>query len=233
MHKPRFSRLNDLTPPTTPTLANTMTVQEIDSTASEHFAARIQYLRNFIDFTREDAAVLNACKNVMSPLVPAIVDAVHFRLRDLSHEHQLAARKDLLAGYLSKLCTMDYKKSASWEALDKVTLAHLGVRLGRVHSPKQSGLTAEFVRTIMLGYIEETLVEAVTAQSGLDSSTKQAILGSLVKVLWIQNELLDRRYVQDGSEHVQAKDITVGKTLAGGGLMALGSAFTQLLVPHL
>lgn len=206
-------------------------MQGIDSASFEHFLARIQYLRDFIAFTHEDAAVLNASKTVIAPLVPVIVDAAHVRLKDLSHEHQIGFRKDLLAGYLVKLFTMDYKKSASWEALDKVSLMHMGVRLG--FSGKKPGLTVEFIQAILLGYIEEILVEAITAQPDLDPNMKQAIIGSVVKVLWVQNELLEGHYTKNGRGDIRVKEITVGKTIAGGGLIAFGSAFTKFLVPHL
>lgn len=128
-------------------------MQYIDPNTLEHLPTRIQYLRDFIGFTQEDAAALHAAKPVVARLVPTVVDTVYTkllsfditakafvprqtgytgtaptRLEDLSHEHpQIKFRKDFLAGYLVKLVTMDYEKDSSWEYLDKVGLMHTGV----------------------------------------------------------------------------------------------------------
>jgi len=127
-------------------------MQHLDPTSLAHLPSRIQYLREFINFTPDDAAALHAAKSVVAPLVPTIVEAVYTKLfsfditseaflprqtdydgkvpsglSDLSLEHpQIKFRKEFLAGYLVKLVTMDYESDASWEYLDKVGVMHTG-----------------------------------------------------------------------------------------------------------
>ena len=114
--------------------------------------SRLEYLKKFISFTDDDAAALHAAAPVVSPLVPAAVDAVYVKLftfdittksflprqsgyvgktpngvSDLALDHPMIQfRKDFLTGYLKKLVTMDYKKFQSWEYMDKVGLMHTG-----------------------------------------------------------------------------------------------------------
>ena len=121
-------------------------------------AYRIQYLRDFIGFTAEDAATLHASAPVVAPLVPLVVDTVYEKLlsfdvtakafvprqtgyqgqtpkglTDLTPNHpQIKFRKDFLARYLGKLVTMDYDKLESWEYLNKVGLMHTG-QMGFAH----------------------------------------------------------------------------------------------------
>ncbi|KAJ2932377.1 hypothetical protein H1R20_g4697, partial [Candolleomyces eurysporus] len=133
-------------------------MQIINEASLEDFPTRVQYLKDFIGFTAEDAAALHAAKPVVAPLVPTIVDMVYekllsfsvtakafvprqtgyqgaipTKLSDLSADHpQIKFRKDFLARYLVKLVTMDYDKIASWEYLDKVGLMHTG-HMGFAH----------------------------------------------------------------------------------------------------
>ena len=133
-------------------------MQIINEASLNDLPTRIQYLKDFIGFTAEDAAALHAAKPVVAPLVPLVVDTVYekllsfsvtakafvprqtgyqgavpTKLSDLSADHpQIKFRKDFLARYLVKLVTMDYDKMASWEYLDKVGLMHTG-HMGFAH----------------------------------------------------------------------------------------------------
>lgn len=142
-------------------------MQIISEASLEDFPRRIQYLRDFINFTVEDENALHAAKPVVGPLVPAVVDAVYDKLlsfsvtakafvprqtgyagavptkmADLSQEHpQIKFRKDFLARYLVKLVTMDYSQLESWQYLDKVGLMHTG----------NVGFAHRFVRCLLSG----------------------------------------------------------------------------------
>ena len=133
-------------------------MQMISESSLNDLPYRIQYLRDFIDFTAEDAAALAAAKPVVAPLVPIVVDTVYEKLlsfsitakafvprqtgytgatpttlADLTPNHpQIKFRKDFLARYLVKLVTLDYDKMSSWEYLDKVGLMHTG-EMGFAH----------------------------------------------------------------------------------------------------
>jgi len=127
-------------------------MQHISESSLNDLPTRVQYLRDFIGFTEDDAAALHAARPVVAPLVPTIVDLVYekllsfditaksfvprqtgysgeapTKLAELSMEHpQIKFRKDFLAGYLAKLVTMDYSNISSWQYLDKVGLMHTG-----------------------------------------------------------------------------------------------------------
>jgi hypothetical protein len=127
-------------------------MQHISASSLQDLPTRVQYLRDFIDFSSGDAAALHSARGVVAPLVPAVVDAVYEKLlsfditaksfvprqtgyagiapgkvEELAQDHpQVQFRKDFLAGYLAKLVSMDYEKRQSWEYLDKVGLMHTG-----------------------------------------------------------------------------------------------------------
>ena len=127
-------------------------MQHISASSLQDLPTRVQYLRDFIDFSPDDAAALHSSRGVVAPLVPAVLDAVYAKLlsfdvtaksfvprqtgytgiapvnvEELTQDHpQIKFRKDFLAGYLVKLVSMDYEKRQSWEYLDKVGLMHTG-----------------------------------------------------------------------------------------------------------
>lgn len=128
-------------------------IQHVSAASLNNLPTRIQYLRDFIEFTADDAAVLHAAKPVVAPLVSTVVDMVYTKLlsfditakafiprqtgysgsqvptsvEELTQEHpQIKFRKDFLKGYLVKLVSMDYAQIESWEYLDKVGLMHTG-----------------------------------------------------------------------------------------------------------
>ncbi|KAG5643146.1 hypothetical protein DXG03_001508 [Asterophora parasitica] len=233
--------------------------QHIDPASLEHLPSRIQYLRDFIEFTHEDAAALHAAAPVVAPLVPAVVDAVYLklfnydittkaflprqtgytgeapaRLEDLTLDHpQIKFRKDFLRTYVAKLVTLDYEKDASWEYLDKVGLMHTGVA-GFAHRAKKPGLRVEYIHcAILLGYVEDIVINAVVTHPDLDLDTKTAVIRALNKLLWIQNDLFARHYIQDAD--IQAQKVTLDKPTAvvvASGLLALGAILVKYVAPH-
>lgn len=203
-------------------------MQHISEKDLNDFSSRIEYLRNFIGFTTSDAAALHAAKDVIAPLLPAVVDAVYqkllsfditaksfvphqsgytgetptdTKLSDLSQEHpHIIFRKNFLTGYLVKLVTMDYAKAESWEYLDKVGLMHTGkaefghrfvfcptrflflltCQLYRVSKP---ALRVEYTHcSILLGYVEDILINAVITHPSLDIATKNTVVRAANKV---------------------------------------------------
>ncbi|KAG6908380.1 hypothetical protein DXG01_004878 [Tephrocybe rancida] len=225
-------------------------MQHIAPSSLEHLPTRVQYLRDFIGFSTEDAAALHAAAPVVAPLVPTVVDAVYDKLfsfditakafvprqtgyngeaptnlKDLSHEHpQIKFRKDFLAGYLKKLVTMDYAQDSSWEYLDKVGVMHTGVA-GFAHRTKKPDLRVEYIHCgALLGYVEDILVNAVATHPDLDLDTKVAVLRATNKLLWIQNDLFARHYVKDLDVTEKPPTLVL---LAGA--FALGAVFWKVL----
>ncbi|EAU83711.1 hypothetical protein CC1G_05615 [Coprinopsis cinerea okayama7 len=220
------------------------------------FAYRIQYLRDFIEFTSEDAAALHAARPVVAPLVPLVVDTVYEKLlsfsvtakafvprqtgysgetptslNDLSQSHpQIKFRKDFLARYLVKLVTMDYDKMSTWEYLDKVGLMHTG-EAGFSYRQNKPSLRVEYIQcAILLGYVEDILVNAVLTHPDLDDATKLVVMRAFNKLIWIQNDLFARHYISE--EKASPSNVTVAKpwavTLAAA-FVAVG-CFAQYLI---
>ncbi|KDR71126.1 hypothetical protein GALMADRAFT_254327 [Galerina marginata CBS 339.88] len=210
-------------------------MQHISEQSLVDLPSRIQYLRDFIEFTEKDAAVLHASRDVVAPLVPAIVDAVYVKLlsfditaqsfvprqtgysgkspaslSDLSLTHpQISFRKDFLKGYLVKLVTMDYSKPSSWEYLDKVGLMHTG-QAGFSHRVTKPALRVEYIHcAILLAYVGDILLNAVIAHEDLTLDTKNAVARAANKILWIQNDLFARHYL---AQKASADNITIKRT---------------------
>ncbi|KAH9483330.1 hypothetical protein JR316_0005436 [Psilocybe cubensis] len=198
-------------------------MQHISEESLNDLPSRIKYLRDFIEFTSEDAAALHAAAPVVGPLVPAVVDAVYQKLlsfditaksfvprqtgydgvtptdaSDLSLDHpQIKFRKDFLAGYLVKLVTMDYSKQSSWEYLNKVGLMHTG-QAGFAHRKSKPPLRVEYIHcSILLGYVQDIVINAVITHPDLDITTKNAVMRAVNKVIWIQNDLFARHYIAE------------------------------------
>ncbi|KAG6816607.1 hypothetical protein H0H87_004699 [Tephrocybe sp. NHM501043] len=236
-------------------------MQHIDPASLEHLPTRVQYLRDFINFSADDAAALHAAKPYVTPLVPVVVDAVYEKLlsfditanafvprqpgytgetptkvQDLTQDHpQIKFRKDFLAAYLRKVVTMDYSLDSSWEYLDKVGLMHTGVP-GFAHRSKKPGLRVEFVHcNILLGYVEDILVNAVATHPDLDLDTKVAVIRAVNKLLWIQTDLFARHYLKesDNSGLSIANIAKPSALLAAGGIFAIGVVMLKFLVPQL
>ncbi|CAA7271366.1 unnamed protein product [Cyclocybe aegerita] len=180
----------------------------VNAASLEDVHTRVDYLRTFINFTADDAAALHAAKDVVAPLVPAIVDTVYIKLLlfditasaflprqtgytgnapakldDLTLEHpQVKFRKDFLNGYLVKLVTMDYAKPESWAYLDKVGLIHTGA-VGFKHRISKPALWVEYIHcAILLGLVEDILIDTVISHPTLDMPSKTAISRAVNKV---------------------------------------------------
>lgn len=183
--------------------------------------ARVKYLHSFLDFNSEDRAALVLGSKYIKALIPAVVNIVYkkllsyditaraFTTRSTSYEGpidefpeedspQIKYRKMFLRGYLSKICS-DPSKLEFWEYMDKVGLMHVGQ--GRKHP-----LHVEYIHIgVLLGFIQDILIEAVLSHPRLKIEQKTAIVKALGKVLWIQNDLFAKWYVRDGDEFAEQK----------------------------
>ena len=54
-----------------------------------------------------------------------------------------------------------------------------------------------------LGFIQDSLFEAILSHPRLEMHRKIAIVKALGKVIWIQNDLIERWHNTDGSEYIQ------------------------------
>ncbi|KAG5652540.1 hypothetical protein H0H81_004650 [Sphagnurus paluster] len=125
-------------------------------------------------------------------------------VEELSLDHpQIKFHRNFLAGYIVKLLSSDYEKDASWEYLNKVGLMHTGVA-GFAHRcsqyfissvgvctdwirlpyrAKKPGLRVEYVHIgMLLGYIQDILINAILTHPALDIEAKTASVRALNKV---------------------------------------------------
>jgi hypothetical protein len=174
---------------------------------------RFAYLAEFIQFDANDVAAIHASAGSLAPLVPALVDAVyeklftydatmrHFVPRQHGYSGPLAAdvqtltlsddviqfRKQHLARYLSALVTKPYDTKMV-QYLDTV---------GAMHTPSVGNpqLDVPLVQmNALLGYVADAL-NATVFSLNLDRETEKQTLRAFSKLLWLQNDLINRHYV--------------------------------------
>ncbi|KKK27228.1 hypothetical protein ARAM_003271 [Aspergillus rambellii] len=151
---------------------------------------RINYLKDFLDFTSSDAEALAWGSKYIKTLIPAVVNLVYrklletditaraFHTRDTSvetpvedffHEDspQIQRRKMFLRWYLTKICS-DPTHMDFWRYLNKVGLMHVAQE--RLHK-------------LNIEYVHMALIRAIS------------------KIIWIQNDLIAKWRIRDGEEY--------------------------------
>jgi hypothetical protein len=173
---------------------------------------RFNYLAEFMGFGQEDIDAIHGAAPHLAPIVPALVDAVydklftydatkrHFVPRQDGYEGDLPTdidaltldheviqfRKQHLGRYLTTLVSKDY---------DDVMVSYLDV-VGKIHTPR-AGSTELDVPLVqmnaLMGFVSDALVATILGL-GLDSDTTSRTLRAFNKLLWIQNDLINRHY---------------------------------------
>lgn len=178
-------------------------------------AYRFQYLADFMGFGAQDVAAIHGAAPVIAPLVPALVDAVydklhgydatwrHFvprqsgyegavpkSLEEVTLDHEMILyRKAHLARYLAALVTKPY---------DGKMVAYLDM-VGKMHTPKAGSaeLDVPLVQmNALLGFVADALTSTILSL-GLARSTEVQTLRAFNKLLWLQNDLINRHYQAD------------------------------------
>lgn len=198
-------------------------MQRIDELRLEtDLAYRFRYLAEFIGFGEADVAAIHAAASHLAPLVPTLVDAVydklhtydatwrHFvprqsgfegelprSLEDLTMDHEMIKfRKNHLGRYLVALVTKPYDGKMV-EYLDRV---------GKMHTPKLGSdeLDVPLVQmNALLGFVADALT-SVVMQLGLERTTELATVRAFGKLLWLQNDLINRHYQAPHTSRVAA-----------------------------
>ena len=188
-------------------------MREIDERRLEtDLGYRFAYLSEFMGFDENDVAVIHNLGKSLAPLVPNLVDAVyeklhgydatwrHFlprqsgysgrvpdKLGDLTSEHeQIQFRKQHLARYLSALFSNDYDDKMVYY-LDMV---------GKMHTPKAGSreLNVPLVQmNALMGFVADALASTVMSL-GLEHAEETRAVRALGKLLWLQNDLINRHY---------------------------------------
>jgi hypothetical protein len=176
---------------------------------------RFKYLTEFVGFGADDVAAIHAASKLLSPLVPTLVDAVYVKLfnYDVTKRHfvprqhgyagELAAdvetlalddevvqfRKQHLARYLAALVTKPY---------DGKMVEYLNA-VGAIHTPARGNADIHVPLVQMnalLGYVADALNDTIFGLN-LDRKTEQRALRAFSKLLWLQNDLINRHYAID------------------------------------
>lgn len=189
------------------------TIDEAKLETDLHY--RYEFLANFIDFTADDAKVIQAFAPHLGPRIPQLVEqtyskllsfdatAKHFlpkqsgfegetpvNLADLSLDHpQIQFRKDHLNRYLMALIGRSYNAKMV-EYLDMV---------GKIHTTHagNSEINVPLIQmNALMGQLSDILFIAIS-ESPLSAEQKLQTQRSFNKLLWIQNDLISRHYAHD------------------------------------
>ena len=192
----------------------TATIAHIDEQRLERdLGYRFGYLADFIEVGPNDIECIKASAEWLSPLVPSLVDAIYVKLfsfdatkrhfvarqtgyegelpksiDELSLDHeQIQFRKHHLGKYLARLVTGAY---------DPKMVSYLDF-VGKMHTPKAGSkdLNVPLVQmNALMGFVADALIATVLA-SQLDCARKTALVRAFSKLLWIQNDLISRHYL--------------------------------------
>ncbi|MDB5351711.1 MAG: hypothetical protein JWN86_2958 [Planctomycetota bacterium] len=188
-------------------------MQHIDEDRLEiDLSYRFGYLAGFMGFGDGDIEAIHAAAVALAPLVPGLVDAVYDQLHrydatwrhfvprqsgydgdvvasvtDLAMDHaQIKYRKEHLGRYLAALVTKPFDgKMATY--LDMV---------GRIHTPKSGSadLNVPLVQmNALLGFVSDALTATILGLN-LEREREVRTLQAFGKLLWIQNDLINRHY---------------------------------------
>lgn len=182
---------------------------------------RFQYLAEFMGFSADDIATIHAAAPAVAPLVPTLVNAVyeklhqydatwrHFLPRQSGYEGPVPAtlaettpdhemiryRKEHLGRYLAALVTRPY---------DGKMVGYLDM-VGKIHTPK-AGSTELDVPLVqmnaLMGFVSDALTSTILSL-GLEREHEVRTLRAFNKLLWLQNDLINRHY-QDAAVSMTA-----------------------------
>ena len=173
---------------------------------------RFQYISEFLGFGAEDVAAIHAAASVIAPVVPALVNAVydqlqhydatwrHFvprqtgyegnvpkTLEEVTQDHEMIRfRKEHLGRYLTALVSKPY---------DGKMVAYLDM-VGKMHTPKAGSkeLSVPLVQmNALLGFVADALTNTILGLS-LERAHEIRTLRAFGKLLWLQNDLINRHY---------------------------------------
>lgn len=173
---------------------------------------RFQYLVEFMGFSAEDVAAIHGAASAVAPLVPFLVDAVYEKLHqydatwrhflprqssyegavpqalaDVTPDHEVIRfRKEHLGRYLAALVTRPY---------DAKMVSYLDM-VGKIHTPKAGSkeLDVPLVQmNALLGFVADALTNTIM-NLGLERALEVATLRAFNKLLWLQNDLINRHY---------------------------------------
>lgn len=175
---------------------------------------RFGYLSEFVGFTSEDAMLIQMSAPYLGPLILELVEktyarlleydatARHFIPRQAGYEGPLPAnlveltvshpqiqfRKEHLSRYFMQLLGRSY---------DAKMVLYLDM-VGKIHTPNAGNKQIDVPLVQMnalLGLLSDIVMDVV-ASLDFDSNTSSRTLRAFQKLLWIQNDFVNRHYCQ-------------------------------------
>ena len=198
-------------------------MKHIDETRLEtDLAYRFTYLAEFMEFGEQDVAMIHAAAAHLAPLVPTLVDAVYNKLfkydatkrhfvprqhgyhgplptgiEELTQDHeQIKFRKEHLGRYLVQLVTRPY---------DDKLVQYLDL-VGKIHTPKAGAqeLDVPLVQmNALMGFVADALTATILSLN-LERDLEVAMVRAFGKLLWLQNDLINRHYAASQASAIAA-----------------------------
>jgi hypothetical protein len=196
-------------------------MQRIDEARLESDVVyRTKYLSEFMGFGPDDVAAIHAAAKELGPVVPVLVDAVYDKLfsydatkrhfvgrqsgydgplpdglESLAQDHEMIQfRKEHLARYLASLVTRPY---------DEKMIGYLDM-VGKMHTPRagSADLDVPLVQmNALLGFVADALTATILSL-GMERHREERTLRAFNKLLWLQNDLVNRHYDGAGSREL-------------------------------
>jgi hypothetical protein len=181
---------------------------------------RYEFLADFIGFTEEDVALIHGLATKLMPLIPTVVDttyekllscdatARHFLPRQNGYEGTLPKNLDALSQETEQIQFRKehlrrYLVSLVGNAYDARMINYLDV-VGKIHTPKAGNKQIDVPLVQMnalMGLLADVLIQTILDLE-LERRVERKTLRAFNKLLWIQNDFINRHYaVEHPSEH--------------------------------
>lgn len=194
-------------------------MKRIDESRLENdLSYRFEYLAEFMGFGPADVEAIHGSAEHLGPLVPGLVDAVYEKLfsydatkrhfvprqsgyegsvpadaNSLTQEHEMIQfRKQHLGRYLTALVTKPY---------DGKMVEYLN-RVGKMHTPQAGSpqLDVPLVQmNALMGFVADALLATILSLN-ISCEQKAAMARGFGKLLWLQNDLINRHYAVVGEK---------------------------------
>ena len=188
-------------------------MKQIDEDRLENdLGYRFEYLTEFMGLDANDIAAIHGSAPLLAPLVESLVDAVYVQLfnydctkrhfvprqsgydggvpvsiEELTLDHdQVKFRKQHLGRYLERLVTKPY---------DTEMVSYLDL-VGKIHTSRfgSKALDVPLVQmNALMGFVSDALIATIMGLN-LDRQTEVNTIRAFNKLLWIQNDLINRHY---------------------------------------
>ncbi|PCH41472.1 hypothetical protein WOLCODRAFT_24769 [Wolfiporia cocos MD-104 SS10] len=188
---------------------------------------RVAYLTDFLNFTTHDQEVITKIAPLINGIIPGLVDDLYAKLfefditkkvfmnrnhgfdgplpeklEDLTLESaQIKFRKVFMKAWARRVLTADYSSGKTWAYMDKVGIMHTGASpfkhqrtmgVAPLNVPyRDIALALGVVQTILQTAVLQLPEETANMQVKIDA------VAAINKVLWIQNDLFARHYIDE------------------------------------